>query len=300
MAALALEFQRDGIPHSVILTGAPTLTHLTGKDIKIAIIDTGVDGTHEALQGRLAKQVDLVNDGEAFDSHGTHVAAIAGGFKQGKFRGVAPGAILHDYRVLDSGGYGSAEIVAKAIKMATDDGCHIINMSLGFEFTRPVLFEAVRYAWKKNVIVFAAAGSNALEGSHPMYPAYYKEVISVGAIDYDFKNSRFRKAYFSTHNTDVQFSADGMDVWSAVPGNKYEAWAGTSMATPHVAGFTSLVYEQVNKDFPTASPKVKVAKIFEVLKDKYTRDLFTIGQDEFSGLGLVTTYTEGDIPRDLF
>lgn len=119
---------------------------LTGKGVKIAIMDTGIDLDHPAFAGRVVKQYDLVGDAytgrntpvpgqdnvDDCGGHGTHVAGIAAG--AGDVPGVAPEAQLGVYRVFGCEGSTSADIMIQAMERALEDGMDVLNMSIGSSF----------------------------------------------------------------------------------------------------------------------------------------------------------------------
>ena len=236
----------SNVPDSVWVTGAATLWNLgfEGNGVRVGVIDTGIDNSHPALNGKVIKRRDYVRDGKAtslYNPHGTHVAGtIAANFSG--LKGVAPKASLLDYRVLDVNGSGTFANVTQAVIDAVNDGCHIINMSLGSSYSHAPLQKAISYAVSKNVLVVVAAGN---EGANRIsYPAGYPEVVSVGAVQFDPINGNVivpQTPWFSNTNPQVDICADGWQTFSCVPGNKYAAYSGTSMSSPIVCGFAALM-----------------------------------------------------------
>ena len=122
-----------------------------GENIRIGIIDTGIDSTHKDL--KIKKRRDYVNDNASpkeYNVHGTHVAGIIAA--NGILKGVAPHAELFDYRVLDKNGSGNYNSIIKAVYDAVKDGCDIINMSLGGPYPHNALKKALKYASKKKCV----------------------------------------------------------------------------------------------------------------------------------------------------
>ena len=241
----------------------------TGSGVIVAVVDTGVDYVHEDLDAN-----NWVNSGETPNNgidddangyiddvfgydfigsyytstapdndpqdeygHGTHVSGIiAAEDNDVGIVGVAPSATIMPVKVLDAAGYGWDSAVANGIRYAVDNGANIINLSLGSSFATNTLKEAIDYAATNNVLVVAAAG-NSNSYSSPSYPAVYASVISVAA-----SNEDGYKTYWSNWGK-ADLTAPGDDILSSLPGNTYEAWSGTSMASPFVAGTAALVMQ---------------------------------------------------------
>lgn len=286
----------NGVPDSVWVLGSPVFWSFgnRGEGVKIAVIDTGIDNTHPVLSGKVVKRRDYVNDGLSstqFDPHGTHVAGTiaAEGIS---LSGVAPKASLYDYRVLDANGYGSFANVTQAVNDAVTDGCHVINMSLGGPVSYTPLHNAIKNAVNKNVLVIVAAGN---EGpGQKSYPGYYPEVVSVGAVQFDSNTGNLtvpRTPWFSNTNDEVDVAADGWEVYSCVTNGGYESFSGTSMASPHVAGFAALLRnrlkEKLKRD-PTEN------ELYTLLKTS-TVEIKEINDDNLLGAGFATIYPE--IPK---
>ena len=141
------------------LIGAEEVTDTWGRGVKVALMDTPVEGM-DKVEGETA-------------GHGTAMRSLIQG-QAGAARGAAPGAELLAFPVLDQNGKGNSFGLAEAILRATDQGVRVINMSLGSEGDSPVVRDAVDYALGKNVVLVAAAGNEAV--NRVSYPAAYEEV----------------------------------------------------------------------------------------------------------------------------
>jgi thermitase len=211
-----------------------------GSDkVVVAVLDTGVDYNHPDLAGKVIKGKDWADgDTDPMDpeGHGTHVAGIIGA-KTNNGVGVAGmgyNVSVLAIRVLGVGG-GTAEWVAGGITEATDKGADIINLSLGSLSPSSSIEDAVNYAWSKGVVVVAGSGNDG--GTAKFYPAAFEKAIAVGATDKD----DFR-ANFSNYGADwVDVAAPGVGILSTTPGNNYEEYDGTSMASPNAAAVASLI-----------------------------------------------------------
>ncbi|MCM3717624.1 S8 family peptidase [Fictibacillus phosphorivorans] len=217
-------------------------TTQSSSNVKIAVIDTGVDYYHPDLAGKVIKGADFVDDdNDPIDEneHGTHVAGIAAANTNNGIgiAGLAPKAQILAVRVLDANGSGSLDDVAQGIRYAADQGAQVINLSLGGSVGTQTLQDAVNYAWDKGSVVVAAAGNSGV--SLPSYPAYYENAIAVAATD---RNDQ--KASFSNFGTWVDIAAPGVDIYSTIPNNQYASFSGTSMASPVVAGVAGLLAAQ--------------------------------------------------------
>ena len=144
----------NNLPRGVKWTGADKLraAGLTGKGVRVAVIDSGVDAEHVGFQGQVKQQIwyrygSPLSD----DDHGTHVA--------GTIHMMAPEAEIYDYRVFGAEGNGIDISIARSIRQAVEDGCDVINMSLGGPFASWEIGRAVKYAYENNVPMIVAAGN---------------------------------------------------------------------------------------------------------------------------------------------
>ncbi|SDX32868.1 thermitase [Marininema mesophilum] len=212
------------------------------SDVKVAVVDTGVQFDHPDLKGQILQGYDFVdNDNDAKDEqgHGTHVSGTVAALTDNGVgvAGVAPNVKVLAVRVLDENGSGTNEGVAKGITYAADQGAKVISLSLGGSSPSKTLEDSVNYAWNKGAVVVCAAGNSG--NTSPNYPAYYEKAIAVAATNADDK-----KASFSTYGTWVDVAAPGENIISTVLGGGYDKYSGTSMATPHASGVAALLASQ--------------------------------------------------------
>lgn len=207
-----------------------------GQGVKVAVIDTGIDCGHPDLKVNCAGGYNALDSGKPYhddNAHGTHVAGTIGAALDGKgVAGVAPGVKLYAVKVLDADGAGGLTSIIKGLIWAGKNKMDVANMSLGAPMGTIFMRAALKYAQMKGVAVFAAAGN---DGGSVNYPAAYPEAIAVSALAPDETIAKF-----SSRGKQVAFIAPGVQVKSTVPGGGYEAYAGTSMATPHMAGLGAL------------------------------------------------------------
>jgi major intracellular serine protease len=280
------------VPDSIWVTGAPLIWSQgnAGEGVKIGIIDTGIDSSHPVLLNKVVKRNDYVKDGARttqFNPHGTHVAGTICA-DNNNLKGIAPKVSLYDYRVLDKNGSGSYASVTQAIRDAANDGCHLINMSLGGPTNYSPMRDAVKYAVSKGCLIIVAAGN---EGPGKIsYPANYPEVISVGAVQFDATVGKITlpsTPWFSNTNPEVDVCADGWQVYSCIPNNQYAIYSGTSMATPHVTGFGALLRNRLKRKYKRDPTYIE---LYTYLKAS-TFEIQTLSSN-LIGAGFVTIYPE--------
>ena len=224
---------------------------ITGKGIKIAIIDTGCsnhsDLNKNIIGGKNFTTEDnrnelIYND---YCGHGTHVAGIIGA--NGKMKGVAPNASLLILKVLEKNGNGNMESLVNAVNYAISQRVDIINMSLGCKADITELQDAIKLAIDKGIVVVSASGNEGDGNANTNeidYPSGYEQVISVGAMD-----NRRLATTFSNSNCYVDILAPGVNIISTAIDNSYVLMDGTSMACPHISGAIALLKEWGKTEF---------------------------------------------------
>lgn len=215
-----------------------------GMDVKVAVIDTGIDYNHSDLAANYSGGYDFVNnDTDPMDDngHGTHVAGtIAALDNNVGVVGIAPEAKLYALKVLNSSGSGSFSDVIAALQWAVDNGIQVTNNSYGSESNPGGIVQvAFDNSAAMGVLHIAAAGNSGNHkgiGNNVGYPAAYNSVVAVAATD---KNDN--RASFSSTGNQVELTAPGVTINSTKLGGGYIEYSGTSMASPHVAGSAALV-----------------------------------------------------------
>ena len=222
-----------------------------GAGVRIAIIDTGIDATHQDLAGAVVGGADFSGLGTPYGltpvgperRHGTMVASLAAGRGNNTVDGVlgsAPEAELLSLSMSFGAGTGSPDQqVANAVRFAVDNGADIISLSLTRN-TRdwPESWDrAFSYAAANDVVVIAAAGNRGSGTVAVGAPATMPGVLTVGGVDQDGLASDSA----SSQGITIGVMAPSEGLVGATPGGGYVAWSGTSGATPIVAGIVALV-----------------------------------------------------------
>ncbi len=262
-----------------------------GSGVKVAVLDTGIDSSHEMLKGKVILEKDFTGDSpEDVFGHGTHVAGIIAG--NGNYKGVASGALLLNAKVLNDKGSGRDIDVIRAINWAvdpdgnpdTDDGADIISMSLGGLYSDPFgpLSLAVKGAIERGVIVVAASGNCGPCGNCGGFkgvttPGSSPYAITVGAVDENGQYACFSSGE-AIKNVGIKpdVVAPGKNILSSVP-NGYATKSGTSMSTPHIAGAAALLLQM--------KPDMNHEGVKQIL-ESFSADLGVPGKDVQYGSGL--------------
>ncbi|MGA4837689.1 S8 family peptidase [Streptomyces sp. G45] len=240
-----------------------------GKGVKIAVLDTGVDKTHDDLKTQVVGEKNFSSAADATDrvGHGTHVASIAAGTgaaSGGKYKGVAPGAKVLNGKVLDDQGSGDDSGIIAGMEWAAAEGADVVNLSLGSTDSPGVdpLEEAVNRLTAQKGVLFAVAAGNEGEGGASTVgsPGSADAALTVGAVDKDDKLAPFSSVGPRVGDGAVKpdVTAPGVAITAAAaPGSEldtrpdtphpapgYLQIDGTSMATPHVAGAAAILKQR--------------------------------------------------------
>ncbi|MBD0326097.1 MAG: S8 family serine peptidase, partial [Pyrinomonadaceae bacterium] len=158
--------------------------HSTGKGIRIALVDTGIDDKHKDLKGRVSDRENFTDEAYKQDRHGTIMAGIIAAIHNDVgINGIAPNAQIISIKVLKqwpglAGPTGTSDVVAQGVDFAIKKRVNIINMSFGIVRRDPRVSSLVQAAVRQGVVVVAAAGNSGPQG-RPAYPAALGEVIAV-------------------------------------------------------------------------------------------------------------------------
>ncbi|MEV5899091.1 S8 family serine peptidase [Streptomyces sp. NPDC052127] len=258
----------------------------TGKGIKVAVVDSGVNPNTASLKGQVL--VDEVPKAvaykatEDYDGHGTSMAElIVGTGADGGLKGLAPGAKIVPYRIAtteltDKSEANKAPQVAAVIRAAADSDVKIISMSFGEDVERPDVLAAVKYAQFKGKLMVAATGNDAQEKNFIGYPAAYPYVVGVAASD---KSGTVGK--FSEHGNYVDLAAPGLEVptWCDNTFRSYCNGQGTSQATAIASASAALIW--------SAHPDWTANQVLASLIDTAGRDWAKDDPSTYLGYGLI-------------
>jgi subtilisin family serine protease len=268
--ALANSGQRGGKQGADISATLAWATTTGSEDLVVAVLDSGVDYTHEDLVSNMWVRpadmapyndtelgtVDDLNGYNAIDGnsdpmddngHGTHCAGIIGAEGENNLgiAGVNWNVRIMPLKFMNAGGFGTTKDAIEAINYVIDRkkagvNVRIISASWGSTQKSRALEDVIRKAYENDILFVAAAGNATTDNDRrPHFPSSYDvpNVISVAALD---RNDQL--ARFSNYGaTSVAVAAPGVEILSTWLGNQYEEKSGTSMATPVIAGVAALV-----------------------------------------------------------
>jgi len=262
----------------------------TGKGVTVAVIDTGADGSHSSLSGKIMAFKDFVNNQtSAYDDngHGTHCASLVAG-QEGI--GVAPGADLVVIKAMDRDGACYTSDALKALDWCLENkaqyGISVISFSVGGESPSEgasLLDEACNNMVKQGMVMCVAAGNSGPDASSIVVPGDAESVITVGAVDssgriFDLSS----RGPTASGEIKPDLVALGVNVSSAMAGSESgkSSVSGTSMAVPQVSGAAAVLLE-ATRDQDLGPADIKRVMLTTV------DDLGPTGQDNTYGYGAV-------------
>ncbi len=245
------------------------------QPVRIGVIDTSIDHSHYAFKGKRLSIGNFIPEGKprAENWHGTGVLALLSGDPGSGTPGLISDSDFYVANVFyaDKQGYPLTDSISllKALDWMDVLDVNVINMSVAGQ--RDALIERAISRLSKKGVIFVAAGGNEGPAAAPSYPAAYPQVIAVTAV-----NKKLRGYRYANRGKYIDLSAPGVDIWTAVPGQKQGFQSGTSFAVPYVTSIVAALYGE-------ASKKSKAG----VLKHIKVRDLGAPGRDPIFGLGLI-------------
>ena len=244
------------------------------RDVRVGVIDTGVDRSHPALRTTRLVERTFTPDGYTMlnDGHGTGVVTLLGGHPRSGTPGLVPEAQFYVANVFGADEKGrpvsDTFSLLKAIDWLHQSGVKVANVSLSGPHD-PLLQKAIEDYSAKGMVFVAAAGNEG-PTARPSYPAAYPQVIAVTAVDKDLKSYRH-----ANRGSYIDVAAPGVGVWTAMPGAKEGPMTGTSFAVPYITAMVAAVHN--------AAPRKSKAEVLGLLP---TRDLGPEGVDPIYGRGL--------------
>lgn len=246
----------------------------TGAGVTIAILDSGVDGTHPDLVDNMVAGYNFYNNNtDTADvlGHGTCVAGVAAAALNNTvgMAGVAGDAQIMPIRIVDPNGYATTSTIAKAITYAADQGCRSVNISYAPVYDNATIQTAAAYLQQLGGLLCCAAGNSGAETTTPPTTT----MVCVSSINADNSFSSF-----STYGNAVQICAPGKDIFCTSKNNTYSLVGGTSFSSPTVAGVVALMF--------AANPDLTPAQVMSILNSTAT-DMGSSGRDKYFGYGKV-------------
>lgn len=256
--------QTDYVPQSLIDMHIPEVqqTGLLGNGVKVAVLDSGINDHSQDIKaiGGVSFVPEEINFNDMF-GHGTAVASIiASQINNIGLTGIAPNVDLYAVKVLDNVGRGSISQLISGIEWAIDNKMDIINLSLGTDTYFSSLKDAVKLAFDNNVVLIAATGNEGVE--RVMYPAKFKDVIAVGAVDADYQ-----LAPFSNTGNEVDLVAPGVGVYTLNLNDEIIQSNGTSFSTPYITAIAALI-KQKYPDYSNKKIANELSKSAKKIGDK--------------------------------
>ena len=273
----------------------------TGSGVTVAVIDTGVDGTHPDLVDNVLEGYDASGEGSpngwqglgVEPMHGTEVASLIAGHghnvsgipkiagqpgKPAGVIGVAPDAKILpiSLNMVSNAEKSIDEQIPAAVRYAVDHGAQVINLSIGSNKTTwPKSWDdAFAYAEEKGVVVVASAGNRGSGITQVGAPATIPGVLTVGGVDRQREASKGS----STQGISIGVTAPSNDMIAAAPGNKYMIWSGSSASAPLVSGLAALIKSKY--------PNLSAAQIIQRITES-ADDTGTAGRDPVYGFGII-------------
>ena len=273
----------------------------TGSGVTVAVIDTGVDGTHPDLVDNVLEGYDASGEGSpngwqglgVEPMHGTEVASLIAGHghnvsgipkitgqpgKPAGVIGVAPDAKILpiSLNMVSNAEKSIDEQIPAAVRYAVDHGAQVINLSIGSNKTTwPKSWDdAFAYAEEKGVVVVASAGNRGSGITQVGAPATIPGVLTVGGVDRQREASKGS----STQGISIGVTAPSNDMIAAAPGNKYMIWSGSSASAPLVSGLAALIKSKY--------PNLSAAQIIQRITES-ADDTGAAGRDPVYGFGII-------------
>lgn len=251
----------------------------TGRDVRVAVIDTEIDARAPDLGGAVTRSFDALGGEDSPRPHGTAMAgAIAA---HGKLLGIAPDAQLLAARAFDDDlGKGTSLAIYKALQWAADNAARVVNMSFAGP-PDPGLHRMLAAAYTAGMVLIAPAG-NGGPNAAPLYPGSDPSVIAVTATD--SHDALFAMANRGSY---IACASPGVDILAVAPNDSYQVTTGTSVAAAHVSGIAALLLEH--------EPSLKPDQIRAIIARSAT-PLGSPGASSDFGSGLVDAYRAVMLP----
>ena len=240
-----------------------------GEGITIGVIDSGKPDHFDVINN-ICGAINLSDSNSEMDfvGHQTAVSGIIAAEKndQGVI-GVAPKSKIYSIKSIGDGGTGDTAALTKGILTAIEQKVDIISISAGIFVDFKPMHEAVKQAYKNNIIIICACGNSADREYDVAFPARYPETIGVAAYD-----KKHKIAPFSSRGTNIAFALPGVDIYSTYLNNSYSTVSGTSFSAPLLSGICALILSKhrqsgiINKT-PCDTPKQMMEHLMKFAVD---------------------------------
>ncbi len=248
-----------------------TQSRYTGRGVRVAILDTGIDLEHPDFTGRPIISQCFVAGASIHDGngHGTYCAGVACGPAapaQPPRYGIASDAELYVGKVIGDGGNGTDAGILAGLDWAVRSGCAVVSLSVGTpvapgEPYSPIYEQVAQRALAAGTVIMAAAGNDSLrpDAIAPVdHPANCPSILGVAAVDAYLRIAPFSCGGINADGGKIDFAAPGVAIRSSWPRPAlYRTDSGTSMATPYVAGIAALLAE--------ANPSARGSALLDLL-----------------------------------
>jgi len=247
-----------------------------GNNVRVGILDTGIDRTHPSLRGQKLKTASFVKKGHSYAprDHGTAVASLLVGRRDSQTPGLVPGARVYAANVfyMDETGQAAASTLnlLKGLNWLKRKNVKVVNMSLSGP-ANDVLAHAIEKLTEQGMVFIAAAGNGGPD-AEPSYPAAFSNVIAVTAVDDQLQ--AYRRANRGSY---IDLAGPGVGLWAASPGKKAEYRSGTSYATPVITAVLAVMYDDSRTK----------ASVHDLVEELPIMDLGSTGRDPSYGRGLI-------------
>jgi subtilisin family serine protease len=236
----------------------------TGKEVCVAVIDSGIDHYHPDLEGKVIDSVEARRDGKrvVFESSATGDSAGHGTACAGIISRIAPGATFCSIKVLGAGGLGDGHAFLAGLEYAIKNRFRLINLSLGT--TKPQFFaplhDLLDRAYQAGCIVVAAANNLP----QPSFPSVFSSslISVVKSADTDPFNFGFH------YGEVIELTAPGVNVRTTWLGGGYRSLTGNSFACPHIVGIIALLLEAN----PNLTPFQVKSALYAIAKENEERE----------------------------
>ncbi len=248
---------------------------LTGRGVRVAVLDSGIDIYHEVFSNTKITSYQIA-EGNLYDSfgHGTHVSSI--------LVGIAPNIDLYNIKILDDNGLTSISQIMKGINIAMDYGVDVINISAGKLIEEcpdgNPLSILIEKALEKGILIVCSAGNMGPRVS-PHIPAACRGSVSVGSINDRGKTNKFSSRGPVCEDSYPDCVSYGDDILAASPNNEYVELSGSSQAAPQVSGMFALVKQAFKNKFNRED--------IEILLEDSCNRIESSNKNNYSGWGAI-------------